>query len=715
MADIFKYLKNKKGIDFTNQQKTVINHVDGPSLVLAVPGAGKTASLTARTGNLIFNRGIPAENILTMTFSRASAKDMEDRFNYLFDDFLNYTNVKTHFSTIHSFSYGVVNRYYNYNEMIESKNAKRTKLSILKNIYKNITREYLSEEEYDDLITGISYVKNKMLDINSFSDEKTKDICSIDGFKEIFLTYEDIKRNNGLIDFDDMLTICYDILSINENILNKYRNRFEYIQLDEAQDTSTVQFAITDLLAKPKNNVFYLADDDQSIYSFRASSPEYLLSFKGNYPNGTIYFMEQNFRSTSHIISLSNTFIKSNKSRYSKDMFTNKDEGRPITIVTLQDEKAELEYIIESIQESNRYDDNAVLYRNNLLSVPLVDKLYKNNIPFYIREQNNRFFTHWVLQDMLAFIKLAINENDLENFERIKYKSNLYLNKNQFFKFYSVLNSEDIGVIDALLKIDGLEDYQEENIASLKFNLEYLKKHAKRGAIANIILNEIEYDYYLEKNAKNLGFSYENLSNITTAFKLITADCENIYEVLEKMEKLEMLMKTSYHNRNKNAVTLTTIHGAKGLEFNKVFVMSMVEDIFPTKQAETKASNGDINLLEEERRLCYVAMTRGREYVDLITLKNKNGQGTVPSRFIRELINISDYGKQQSINLPKKMNKNSFDFIIGDIVKHKSFGEGEVVNIDIPKGIISVHFSDYGIKNLSYKICVDNNILTKIY
>ena len=278
-----------------------------------------------------------------------------------------------------------------------------------------------------------------------------------------------ILKNNGLIDFDDMLTICYEILSTIKNILNIYRNCFEYIQLDEAQDTSTVQFAITDLLGKPKDNVFYLADDDQSIYSFRASSPEYLLSFKNNYPNGTIYFMEQNFRSTSHIISLSNTFIKSNENRYSKDMFTNKDEGRPVTMVTAQDEKAELEHIIKSIQESNRYDDNAVLYRNNLLSIPLVDELYKT-IFLFISENKIIDFYSLGTTRYASFIKLAINENDLESFERIKYKSNLYLNKNQFFKFYSI-PFRGYKIINALLKIEGLEDYQRENIADLKFNL----------------------------------------------------------------------------------------------------------------------------------------------------------------------------------------------------------------------------------------------------
>ena len=721
MIDIFQYLKEKKGIEFTDQQKSVISHVGGPSLVLAVPGAGKTASLTARTGNLILNHGIPAENILTMTFSRASAKDMEDRFNYFFDDFLGNIDIKTNFSTIHSFAYKIVNRHYRYNEMIESKNAGNTKSSILRNIYRDNNKGYITEEEYDDLTTGISYIKNKMFDINLLNSNDIKDISDIKNFKEIFISYENTKADYGFIDFDDMLTICYKILSVDEKILNKYKKQYEYIQLDEAQDTSTVQFAIVSLLAKPRNNIFYLADDDQSIYeSFRGSDLDYILNFKENYPNGTIYFMEQNFRSTKNIIDISNNFIQNNRNRYFKDMFTNKDEGRPITIVTVQNEKAELEHIIKSIQESDNYSDNAVLYRNNLLSVPLVNELDKNNIPFYIREQDNRFFVHWVLKDILAFIRLAINVRDIHSFDRIKYKSNLYLNKEQIVQFQKTFYSEDNkSVIDALLEIEGLEDYKKRNILNFGMNLEYLREGTKNEGIADTILDKIEYDFYLEKNAERLGFSYENLSNVTTAFRLITMDCENLEEVLERMQRLETLMKTSYHNRNKNAVTLTTVHGAKGLEFDRVFIMSMVENIFPTKQAEMKLNNNDNSLIEEERRLCYVAMTRGRKYVDLITLENKNGREILPSRFVRELINISNREDEPvttaDTSTMEGINVCDFDFLIGDIVEHKKFGKGEIVNINIPDEIIGVKFHNYGTKKLSYKICIENNILVKSY
>lgn len=710
---MIRYLEENKGIKLTEQQLDVIYHIDGPSLTLAVPGAGKTTALVIRTGNLVFNHGVPSDRILTMTFSKAAARDMENRFNILFEDYLKDSPMKTHFSTIHSFAYSIVNRHFKYKEMIESSNATISKVNLIREIYRDITKGYLQEDECEEVVTAISYIKNKMYDINTLSSQHLKEICSIACFKSLYTKYEEHKVNNGLIDFDDMLTVCYEILKNNRKLLDLYRSKYDYIQLDEAQDTSNIQFAIVNLLAKPKNNIFYLADDDQSLYSYRGSEVSTLLNFKRDYPNGKMYFMEQNFRSTKGIIDISNDFIKANKKRYNKNMFTDKPVDRPITIVSKRNEKEELKYIIEKIKDTTRYSDNAILYRNNILNVAIVNELYKNDIPFYIREQNNRFFSHWIIQDILAYINLALNENDFKSFERIYYKGNLYINKSIILNSQRLNNG--IGCLGAILKVEGLSSNQRNAVIEMKAKLRKLRTSSE-NEIITVILNDLGYKDFLKKRAKEQGSGLENLYNIITVFKLITEDCKNLINVIEKMEELQNLLKNSYHNRNKNAVTLTTIHGSKGLEWNNVYVISMVENIFPTKQSIIKLDNGDISLLEEERRLCYVAMTRGKQYVDLITLETKNGEYVDSSLFIKELIGLKVKNNNISIDSKLEVDTRTSSerkvFRVGDCVVHKKFGRGKITSVDIPSDIIMVFFNDNNMKKLSYNYC-KKGILSK--
>ena len=694
--DFSSYLKYK-GIKLTEQQNKIVNHIDGPMLSLAVPGAGKTTTTCIRVGNLIFNHGISSDRILTMTFSRASARDMNDRFQSIFEDLIRENNIKVRFSTIHSFAYEIVRRFYRYNEMIEDKDAKETKAQILKKIYKQITSEYIGEDKYEELTTGISYIKNKMLDIDNIDSDILSDICSIDSFKDVFKRYESYKNINRYIDYDDMLTISYNILKNDDKVLKLYRDRFDYLQLDEAQDTSNIQFAIVEFLAAPKYNICYVADDDQSIYGFRASEVSYLLHFKEMHPEGIIYFMEQNFRSTKDIIEVSNEFIKGNKFRYEKNMFTNKNYQRPITVVEVEDEINELDYIVEKIMESNQYDDNAIIYRNNLLSIPLVDALNKHRIPFYIREQDNKFFSHWLVQDILSFLRLALNPNDFESFLRIYYKGNLFLSKDIVNRSRNY--NDGCGVLESILRVPEIEDYKKVNIHRMKHNLKKLSTSSGQS-IVDTILIDMGYKDYLERNAKSQGYSYENL--ITLA-NLIIRSCNNIRDIFKKLDDVQLLMKNSSYNRGKNVVTLTTAHGAKGLEYNRVFIMSMNDGIFPSTQAELKEIKGDTSLIEEERRLFYVSMTRGRHYVDIMTLKFKNGVMASPSKFVKEVELILNGGKESD----------ELELKIGDIVNHKQFGKGKVAIVDMKENLITVLFSNSGLKRLSYDLCISKGLLKK--
>lgn len=709
MTDIFRYLENEKGITLTMQQREVVNHVDGPLLALAVPGSGKTTSMVIRTGYLIMNCGIPADNILTMTFSKSAATDMKNRFNSLFGDFV---EEDVHFSTIHSFAYGVVMRYFKKNnikfKLIED-NSEVSKTVVLKSIYKKINNDYISEDKLEELINDIGFVKNKMLDINKIENDKFE----IPKFKEVFIAYENFKKKNGFIDFDDMLTICYYLLINNEDILNFYKSKYKYFVLDEAQDSSMIQFTITKLLAYPQNNVFFCADDDQCIYSFRASEPGNLLNFKDIYPKGKILFMEENFRSTKDIVDLSNKFIKTNKNRYEKEMQTSNCSNRPVTIVKVSNEIEQLQHIVSRLKDINNYKDSAILFRTNMSAIPLIDALCKNNIPFYIKDHNNKFFTHWVVQDILSFLKLSLNPNDIKSLEKIYYKANAYISKNMID--YIKTNNQGENLLDTLLKAPWLKDFQKYNIMDLKINLNLLKNLPAQGAI-DIILYTLDYDKYLRDNAKKLGYSYDTLSDIVTTLKIISFDVESIEEMFSKLEFLKMAMYKANNNKNKNAVTLTTIHSSKGLEFENVFIVDMIDEIFPSSQSITAEKDGDIDLMEEERRLCYVAITRAKNYIDLIVPQKRNNRKTKESKFIKEIneiCNSKKHRKKPNVNkILSDIKTNTLNIDEGDRVNHTVFGKGVVKRRE--GNIITIAFDKKGIKKLDLKTCAENYILTKI-
>lgn len=316
------------------EQEEAINHLNGPALVLAVPGAGKTTVLIHRTKELINKHGTNPDRILSITFSKASALDMKDRFMNIFPD-LPHNLVK--FSTIHAFCFSLIREFSYINKttyrLIEDDKNQLNKYSLLKKIYLDLNKDYITEEKLDSLLNSIGYIKNMMISPEEFLKNNKTDI---ERFLDIYKIYDDYKRKNNLIDFDDMLTISLEILYDNKYLLDKYRKKYDYFQLDEGQDTSNVQLTIIKLLAHPNNNLFIVADDDQSIYGFRGASPKSLLEFNKNYTNGKLFFMEKNYRSTKNIVSICNKFIKTNKLRYNKEISTDNNYLEPINIVKVK-------------------------------------------------------------------------------------------------------------------------------------------------------------------------------------------------------------------------------------------------------------------------------------------------------------------------------------------------------------------------------------------
>ena len=617
-------------MNLSEEQKKAISHIKGPALVLAVPGAGKTTVLIHRAANLILNEGISPEKILSITFSRASARDMKERFNNLYGDI---TNIPVHFSTIHSFAYKLI-RDYAYRKrqryiLIEDMKKKLNKVQLLKNIYFSINNDYITEEKLESIINSIGYIKNMLITPDEYVSQFKVDT---NNFLEIFNAYESYKKNNSLIDFDDMLTLALDILQEDKYLLEKYRSRYEYIQVDEGQDTSKVQLEIIRTLAHPKNNLFIVADDDQSIYGFRGAYPEGLFQFNKIYKDGKIYYMEENYRSTKNIVNICNRFIKKNTLRFNKDIFTKNPYIEPIKLVKVKNLEEQYTYLMDQLEGIVDYRNTAILYRNNLSAVGIMETLERKGIPFYIKDFKIKFFDHWLVQDIIDFFLLAQDNSNILAFERIYYKMNGFISKVQLNSI-KALHYED-SVFDRLLSLPGLNDFYKKNFLSLKLNFKKLSKLKPYEGI-DLIEKNLGYEDYLKESHMRFGYSMDSLEIILNYLKIIASNTMDLNGFLARLKYLEYLCSHSKDNRE--GLTLSTVHSAKGLEFDRVYMIDLIDGEFPNGSSIDSFNKGDIAPLEEERRLFYVGMTRAKSYLTLITYINKNNKEVKPSRFLLEL------------------------------------------------------------------------------
>ncbi|NLK43543.1 MAG: ATP-dependent helicase [Tissierellia bacterium] len=617
-------------MNLSSEQRKAIEHIHGPALVLAVPGAGKTTVLIHRTVNLILNHKISPERILSITFSRASARDMKERFNR---DFQNISSIPIHFSTIHSFCYNLIREYAYVNKikyrLIEDEKNQLNKYNLLKRMYLEINQEYITEEKLESLLNAIGYIKNLMLTLDEYMKSNRPEV---ENFDKIFYTYEKYKRDNNLIDFDDMLTLSYEILMNNDYILEKYRNRYDFLQVDEGQDTSKVQMEIIKLLAKPKNNLFIVADDDQSIYGFRGAYPSGLLNFNKIYPRGKVFFMEKNYRSSKNIVSVCNKFIKNNTLRYSKTIYTDNDYVEPINIVKVNSISDQYDYLVKEL-EGKDLSKTCILYRNNLSSIGLIETLERHRIPFYMRDVKLRFFNHWLVQDIINFMKFAQDTSNMSIYENIYYKKKGYISKKQI-NYAKTLNY-NLSVFDRIMDFPGLSNFYKSTLRQLKLDFAKLSRMAPLEAIQYIEYS-LEYEKYLKENSMKFGYTYDTLKTMLFYLKFIGENSENLQDFFNRLNYLQYLSTNSRNNRN--GLTLSTIHSAKGLEFDRVYIVDLVDGDFPSISSVEGVEKGKFELFEEERRLFYVGMTRAKYHLSLITVNSIGERIVEPSRFIDELV-----------------------------------------------------------------------------
>lgn len=620
------YYRGDSIINLNSSQKEAILHRDGPGLVLAVPGAGKTTVIIHRTNNLISKESVGEENILTITFSKAAAMDMKSRFNTSFPNHRS----KVNFSTIHSFSYSILNDYARKNgiryRLIEG-HPVYNKYKILKDIYMSVNNQHITEDKLEGLINSIGYVKNTLI---KPEDYQANGQAKVENFPNLYRSYEAFKNKNHLIDFDDMLDLAYKALINDRDIRQSYQKRYKYIQVDEGQDTSKLQMEIIKLVALPENNLFIVADDDQSIYGFRGAMPKGLFKFKDEF-KAKLYFMEENYRSQDNIVSLSNKLIKNNKLRYNKNIYTKNPKLDPVNLVYLDNVCQQYSYISREI--SARPDlSTGILYRNNISSIGLINQLVADGIDFKLKEVNMKFFNHWILEDITNFLKFSLNPYDLEAYQGIFYKTKGYISRNHID--YASSNKYKLKVIDRIRSYPGLPYYYKSNLDELARDFNILSSLKIDRAIDFILIN-MEYDDYLREASIKFGHSDNYLNAIVYYLKLIG---KNLTSLDEFLARINLLKDHSYRSLKENSnVYLSTMHGSKGLEFDRVFVIDLINDDFPSLHSLNESLAGNHSYLEEERRLFYVAITRARKFLTLFNVDKLGRKLVQPSIFTKEI------------------------------------------------------------------------------
>jgi DNA helicase-2/ATP-dependent DNA helicase PcrA len=702
-------LGNKYNINLNDQQTEAVNNIYGPALLLSVPGGGKTTVIVSRVANMILNHKIDPEKILTLTFSRASASDMKNRFNKIFGGDVAYD---VEFSTIHSFCYSAISTYVRkmgkpLPKVIEGTDSQQSKGYLLKNIYLYINSEYINEDVLEDLSSSISYVKNMLFDAREIEEFET----SIDNFPNIYNEYEKYKRESRLIDYDDMLTGTFMLFKQNKEMLNIFRDKYHFVNVDESQDTSFAQHELIKLLARPKNNIFMVGDEDQSIYGFRAAFPKALLDFDKIYPDAKVMLMEHNYRSTAPIVKPANIFIKQNKERFDKNMFTEKEKGNPIEFVGLRERNDQYRHLLNAIKKIKDLSQCAILYRNNISAIPLVEFFERSGVPFYLKESNIHFFRHWVVTDIIAFIKLGLDLRDIEAFSQVYYKTSAFLSRDMLQYVLKNLN-EYTDVFDALKSYPGMNQGTKRELMDIYKNIKRIPVLKPLNAI-EFIEKELNYKMFIRKMCKEKGYSQESLNQVMDALKAIADRTKTFDEFFDRLNHLQQTIESSKKNRPSGSVILSTIHSSKGLEFDNVFIIDLIEGQFPTSKSIADLDEGDRTLMEEEVRLFYVGVTRARKHLEIITVDASNKRKVPVSRFVKQLLKAqrasnfhnaaSGHGKSKEDCIPVN--------IVNALIEHVKFGTGQVLSVDKRKGTIKVNFHTAGDKTLAIDTCIEEGLI----
>lgn len=687
--DIFSYLA-QKGLQLVPQQQAAVQTLDGPVLLLAVPGAGKTTVMVARIANLIRSgRAAPSE-ILTLTFSRASAADMAERYRRLFGEL---GGEEPAFCTIHSLCYRILRHYCRMTggqlpELLEPGEKSR----ILRQLYRQIAGEFLSDDLEEELTNLLGYIKNAML-----TQQQAQELdCQIKELWAVKTAFEEQKKQLGKMDFDDMLSYAWTALRKYPALRERWRAQYRYLCVDEAQDTSRLQHQIIQLLAAPDNNLFLVGDEDQSIYRFRGACPQHLLDFPRQYPGAAVLKLEENFRSTRSIVDRANIFIAQNRDRFPKQMFSRREAGEPIQTPQLRNLKDQYRLVIDTyLKEPGTM---AVIYRNHYSAIPLCDILERNDLDFCVKDHKTSFRANYVIGDVLAFLDLSFDPQNLAAFHRVFYKTSARVRRSALAEMDTQTPlGQGEGWFDRLLE----QQEERRSTGKLRFVADAIARlrNQKPDKAIESILYTIGYLDYLEYASGN---AFSGQAQKLGALRSLASRTGSIEELLGRLDEMDQII--AFHSQQTHCrLTLTTAHSAKGLEFDTVVVLDAVEDIFPTHSAADKLKTGSREEMEEEARLFYVACTRARHRLILPVSSRSEDMPVLPSRFIARLT--------EDKVTPEKSSPGKVTLYPGLDIVHRIFGPGQVMQVDREKGTFTAYFGKNGTRTLSMKVLEEDRDL----
>jgi DNA helicase-2/ATP-dependent DNA helicase PcrA len=601
-------------------QVQAVIHKDGPCMVLAGPGSGKTLTITKRIEYLIGKHHVSPEEILVITFTKAASIEMKERFVRLCGQKAGPVT----FGTFHGIYYGILKWAYRMNA--SNILSEEQKYQLLKQVIGRMEIDIDDEKDFLQGIAGeIGNIKNNQIPLAEYESLN----CSEEVFREIFEQYEKERKRLKKIDFDDMLVLVYELFKKRPDILSMWQRKFRYILIDEFQDINQVQYDVIRMLAAPENNLFIVGDDDQSIYRFRGARPDIMLGFKKDYPDTKEILLDVNYRSTKAIVNGAARVIRHNVNRYPKQIITTNEQGETVHIQEVRHPIEESKYVVSQIQEAKKRgipsSEIAVLFRTNVEARALAETFMEYNMPFRMKERMPNLYEHFIAQDLTTYLKMALGDRSRKSFLAIMNRPNRYIGRDS-------VEGTTIS-FESLRKFYCDKDWMLDRIDQLEVDFRILKNMAPYGAI-QYIRKHIGYDEFLKEYAAFRKINMEDLKEVlreieerAKAFRTIEEWFTHIEEYSEELKRQSQQKET-----DPEAITFMTMHGSKGLEFDLVFIIGANETITPYKKAETKEE------VEEERRMFYVAMTRARKKLIISYTKERNGKSMVQSRFVGELL-----------------------------------------------------------------------------
>ena len=600
-----------------SSQKRAIAHLSGPMMVLAGPGSGKTSVIVERTAYMTGEGKIPSSSVLVVTFSRAAAVEMKERFL----KFTGQSSTRVTFGTFHGVFYGILKQAYN----LTSANilSEEEKNGILRELALNFGGELASEGDFtEEIAKEISMVKGNRISLEHYYSS----CCPDEVFRQIYGAYGNMLRERRKLDFDDMLLSCYELFDKRKDILRAWQQKFRYILVDEFQDINQLQYDIVRLLAEPENNLFIVGDDDQSIYHFRGARPEIMLNFTKDYPGAEKVVLDVNYRCSKRILDSAMKVIGRNKTRFQKELSTPNQEGEPVRLCEYANPREEYLSVTaelrKRLEQGENLENTAVLLRTNQEAEGLIAALMERQIPFTMKEKLPNLFQHWICRNLLAYMRFAQGERSRKLFLEIMNRPNRYISRD------AVVSGREIS-FEQLRDFYKDKDWMCDRLTTMETRLRILKGLPPYAAI-NFIRKGMGYEEYLQEYALYRKIKPEELGEILDRLSESAKGMNTLKEWEEYIEDYTRKLEEQAGKQKKEGVQILTLHGAKGLEFDQVYILNVNEGSIPYRKAVLAPA------VEEERRLFYVGMTRARKFLTLCYVKKQYEKEREPSRFLKE-------------------------------------------------------------------------------